>query len=87
MEHKGDLHIDEWEWQMEKAMLVRFVSSSTSEKQLHAVKTLIDRTRKVQYNSYSVLSLEELLVFIQEHKMLQLIYKADNHPEVIIKGK
>jgi hypothetical protein len=72
---------------MEQAMLVRFLESSTSEKQLHSVKMLIDRSRKVQYNSYSVLSLEELLIFIHTHKILQLIYKADNHPEVIIKGK
>jgi hypothetical protein len=86
-QHKNDFNIEIWECSMEQNMILTFLESTTSEKQLFAVKILIDRCRKVQYNSYSVLNQEGLIKFINENNILEKIYRPENHPEVVIKGK
>jgi hypothetical protein len=74
------------EWVLQTHVISLFIHSPVSQKKLYAVKLLCEICRRCQYSA-SVISRETIEAFISEKGLLQEIYRADNHPEVISKGE
>lgn len=73
-----------WEWQLKQKIILSLILSNVSQTKLTGVKILTEFCRKVQYSSFRH---EDIEKYIRENGILEQIFSADNHPEIIAKGK
>ena len=78
--------LEEWHWEAESRIIKLFIKSQVSQKKLFAVKTLGEICRKSTHFNYRIHP-EKIKGFIVENAILDDIFRADNHPEVIAKGE